>query len=178
MIGESHYWKTDLLRYSASLRKKFQQRRWSEASEVAVEKMVFLGFYPIRKLFEAQKLSTSLRTHQISILLYPPTSKAVTLINWHHTDKLFYLDRGVPSSVTLPFLCDQVIHSYVFQLGFTEEHHLDFMLLCSDRQRSKGLQQVSFADVASVFELVGNNYPHESRSVFNPKLKDYEVHNQ
>lgn len=178
MIWESHYWKTDLIRYAAGLQKKMQQRRWSEPSQVAVEKIVFLGFYSIRKLFEAKKLSTALRHHSIPITLYPPTAKAVTHMNWHKTDQLFHLDQGAATTVTLPFLCDQVIHSYIFQLGFTAESTLDFMLLCSDRQRTKGLQHVGFTEVISIFQRVGNDYPCETSMTFNPKIKDFEVHNQ
>jgi len=178
MIWESHYWKVDLLRYASSLQKKMQQRRWSEPSQVAVEKLLFLGFYSIRKRFEAKKLTTSLTGYAIPITLFPPTSKPVTHMNWHKTDELFHLHRGAPATVALPFLCDQVIHSYVFQLGFTEENALDFVLLCSDRQRTKGLQQISLCDLVRVSERVGSDYPSKASLVFSQKLKDYEVHNE
>ena len=178
MIWESCYWKADLLRYAANLQKKMRQRRWSEPSQVVVEKTVFIGFYSIRKLFEAKKLSSSLHGHTISITAYPPTSKPATLRNWHKTDELFHLDRGKSASVTLPFLCDQVIHSYIFQLGFINDNTLDFMLLCSDRQRTKALQQISFRDVVAIFERVGNDNPCESSIKFNPRIKDYEVYNK
>lgn len=178
MIWESHYWKTDLVRYAAGLRKRMRQRRWSEPSRVAVEKLVFLGFYSIRKLFEAKKLSSSLHHYSISIMVYPPTAKSVTHMNWHKTDQLFYLDREAPAKVTLPFLCDQVIHSYIFQLGFTDDNALDFLLLSSDRQRSKGLQHIAVGDVIKVFERVGNDSPSKTSMTFNPKSKDYDVHNE
>ncbi len=89
MIYESSYWKDDLLRYAAALRKKTKQRHWSERSQAVVEKLVFLGFYSVRKLFEAEKLSTSLRQLSLVTAIYPPTGKNVTRHNWHKTDELF-----------------------------------------------------------------------------------------
>lgn len=59
MIWGSHSWKEDLARLAGNLRKKAQQRRWPERSTAKLEKEVFMGFYAIRKLLEAKKLSES-----------------------------------------------------------------------------------------------------------------------
>jgi len=175
MIYESSYWKDDLLRYAAALRKKTKQRHWSERSQAVVEKLVFLGFYSVRKLFEAEKLSTSLRQLSLVTAIYPPTGKNVTRHNWHKTDELFHLDCSQSATITLPQLANQAIHSYVFQLGFTHRNTLSFMLICSDHQRDKGLHHVWFRDVIRVFERVGRNYPHKTSFVFDPELKDYRI---
>ena len=57
MIAESYYWKRELLRVAARLRRRLTQRRWPEASFSVVEMDLMVGFYAIRKLAEAKKIS-------------------------------------------------------------------------------------------------------------------------
>lgn len=175
MIWESHFWKDDLLKYARALQIKTKQRVWRESSGVAVEKTVFLGFYSIRKLLEAKKLSSSFESLQVPALIYPPTGKAVTLMNWHKTDLLFDMDHPKRTKITLPDLANQAIHSYVFHHGVTDEGGLSFILLASDRQRKKGLFRISIRQIISVFRKVGKNYPWKSEYHLDPKTGDYKV---
>jgi hypothetical protein len=178
MIWESSYWKDDLLRSARNLRAKTKQANWPERSQVVVQKLIFLGFYSIRKLLEAGKLSTKLSSHNISVTVYPPTGEPVTRMNWHHTDRLFDFSNPSKSSITLPFLADQVIHSYVFQLVFSTRNRLRFILICSDRQRKKGLLEISIRDIIQLFETVGRDYPATLRATFNPTKSDYDFHQE
>jgi hypothetical protein len=56
MIYESHYWKDELQAIAKKLRRRRAQRRWSESSFANLEKEVMVGFYSVRKLYEASKL--------------------------------------------------------------------------------------------------------------------------
>ena len=57
MIWESAYWKEELLRQAEDLKKRSTQTKWSERSLARLEKTIMIGFYSIRKLIEAKKVS-------------------------------------------------------------------------------------------------------------------------
>ena len=94
MIWESYYWKQDLLRQAKNLIRRKSQHRWPEASLAKIEQMVMLGFYSVRKLIEASKISNDLIESPVSIIMYPSKNKSVTLLNWHKLDQLY--DRSKP----------------------------------------------------------------------------------
>jgi len=175
MIWESHFWKDDLLKYAAVLQKKTRQKVWRESSGVVVEKTVFLGFYSIRKLFEAKKLSTSFESLEIPALIYPPTGKVVTLMNWHRTEELFEVEKPKMARMALPYLANQVIHSFIFHHGVNERGGLSFILLASDHQRKKGLYRISIRQVISVFRKVGKDYPSRGEYHLNRSTGEYRV---
>ncbi|HEX9938589.1 MAG TPA: hypothetical protein VGB15_15735, partial [Longimicrobium sp.] len=80
MIWESSYWKEDLLKQAEALRKRTTQRRWPEISFARLEQAVMLGFYSIRKLVEARKLSDHVASSAIPVTTYPPTGKPITYL--------------------------------------------------------------------------------------------------
>jgi hypothetical protein len=174
MIWESQYWKEDLLRYAGALQDKTKHKVWRESSGVVVEKTVFLGFYSIRKLLEAKKLSTSFESLTIPALIYRPTAKTVTRMNWHRTEELYDTEKPKRIRLGLPYLANQVIHSFIFHHGVNEKGGLSFILLASDRQRAKGLYQISIQQVISVFRRVGKNYPWRGEWHRDAKTGEYK----
>ena len=175
MIWESVFWKDDLLRRARELRRRKKQRRWPEASLACLEQLTMVGFYSVRKLIEAHKLSCTTVRREIPIHRYPPTGKPVTLLNWHKLEALYDLDRREPSSLALPLLCHQFVHSYVFTSIFGRVDNLKGFLLASDRQRTRALLEVDVDEVIRTFELVGRDYPADGRWILNPKTGDYDV---
>jgi len=58
MIIESRYWKKELLKIADKLSKRLiYRKRWSEAQFGTFEKEIMIGFYIVRKLIEAKKIS-------------------------------------------------------------------------------------------------------------------------
>ena len=73
MIAESYYWKRDLLKVVARLRRRFTQTRWTRASYSAVEIDVMVGFYAIRKLIEGKKISDEIMSAKsLCAITQPP----------------------------------------------------------------------------------------------------------
>lgn len=58
MINESYHWKIELLKISSSLKKRLSQKRWTIKSSFLFEKEIFVSLYIVRKLIEAEKIST------------------------------------------------------------------------------------------------------------------------
>ena len=175
MIWESHYWKDDLLRKAADLRKRRSQRRWPEVSLAKLEQSLMLGFYGVRKLHEAAKLSTKTMKQNVALVAYPWLGKNVTKLNWHNLDRLYDFEAGDVEDHDLLFLCHQFVHSFVFTVTFDNDNRLNGILFASDRQRHKSLLLVSIEQIATLFEMVGEDYPAEGSFRLNPKTGDYDV---
>ena len=175
MIWESSFWKADLLRRARELRRRGHQRRWQDASLARLEQLTMMGFYGVRKLLEAKKLSLSVASHTVRLHAYPPTGKPVTLRNWHKLDLLYRFQERQLVSLGLRELCHQFVHSYVFCPWFGRVMNLRGFLLASDRQRCKALLEVTAHEVVRIFELVGRDYVVHERWEFNSKVNDYDV---
>jgi hypothetical protein len=175
VIWESSYWKNDLGKQAAWLRKRLSQKRWVEASFARLEQVVMLGFYSIRKLVEARKLSDTTVAHTVALTAYPASGRPVTLLNWHKIDELFAMDAGQPITRDVRFLCNQFIHSYVFLPVFGDKGTIANIVVASDRERNQTVYEVALSQIIGLFELVAADYPNEVRIQFNADKQDYDV---
>jgi len=176
MIWESWPWKNELLKSALYLETRMtNQKRWPESSLVKLEKTIMTGFYSIRKLKEANKLSTSTPDYHLTLHSYECKKTFANCMNWHRLTEFYNLDSAKTETRNLSFICDQIIHSFVFSPLFDEDNRLFAVYFTSDRGRKKRLLEISIAQVIEVFNLVGNDYPNHSTSVLDPKNNDYKV---
>jgi len=135
-----------------------------------------VGFYSVRKLIEARKLSDSLVAREIDVTLYPSVSGArITLLNWHKLDRHYDFDTPEQGSLRVGLLCHQFVHSYVFTPGFSEVGELDSILFASDWERKKRLHSIELGTIVDLFVDVGNDYPSSVNLVWNENKGDYDV---
>jgi len=177
MIYESHYWKSDLLKIAKRLTNRKTQKKWFETSLAKIEQDVMLGFYIIRKLREAKKLSDTVSGQRLNIKAYPAKGITVTYLNWHKLDELYDFSSANGQTRYLGYLCDQIIHSYVFLADIDEARKLNGILFCSDQKRNTEIYSLSLDQIVKVFEKVGNDYPSRSTWEFNSETNDYDVSN-
>src|SRR5260370_14588070 len=115
MILQSFYWKRDLKRLSLVLRRRESQIHWPKASYASLEKEAMLGFYAIRKLMDAfqPQLPVGAST-LLPLTTYPSRGKPFLKMAW--PEVAHHFDLGKPRAVQkdLRFICNQIIHSYVF----------------------------------------------------------------
>lgn len=164
MIWESYYWKRDLLSTVSWLkrnRNKFVSAEGDTSEELLVklEKRILIGFYSIRKLLEAKKLSEKICTYQLPVQ-YFKNIKNVDHFNWHKIDELFDLDSSCGEHIKLVVLVNYFIHSYIFLPSF-EDELLSGMLISSDRVKNKKLYFITTEQIYSLFTLAGSDYPNE-----------------
>jgi hypothetical protein len=177
MIYESSYWKDELLRQSKRLRAQCQQKRWREASSAKLELTLMSGFYIVRKLVEAKKLSQKLISKNFQVTEFPPSGKAVNLHNRHDIDRLFKLDEPNKTSIDFLSLCNQFVHSYVFVLCFSDIKKLTGIFVASDWMRTSRLYYVEIEHAIKLFDEVGGDYPTETHFIWDKKKQDYKVTN-
>lgn len=134
-----------------------------------------MGFYAIRKLIEAKKLTDALVAKQIPVWEFPATGKSVHLYNWHHIDRLYELEKSKKTQIDVLYLCHQFVHSYIFLLSLDDKRRLNGVFLSSDRKRTSCLYHVEITAVIELFGAVGRNYPYKASSTWDGKTGDYVV---
>ncbi|SPE36810.1 hypothetical protein SBA3_250025 [Candidatus Sulfopaludibacter sp. SbA3] len=117
MISESWYWRTDLMKFASSLRKRASQKRWTDRSLCRCEQLIMIGFFYVRKLIDSRKLSRDFADRQIKLKAYPSIGKHVHLMNvHHHLDEFFDMGTHRHKTLKIEQIANQVIHSYIFYL--------------------------------------------------------------
>lgn len=162
MIYQSGYWRDHLARQARFLRDKQSQARWTEASFARLEREVMIGFYSIRKLAEARKITTKVFEQPVELLHYEANGKAVGLLNWHRLDELYHVTKGTPESKPLSFVANQMIHSFVFMPIFNEDRRLELIAFNSDRSKGRSLFAIRIRKMVELFADVAGAYISET----------------
>jgi hypothetical protein len=134
-----------------------------------------VGFYGIRKLTEAEKLSTATPTTEVHLTSYRWLGKPVTKLNWHHIDRLYDLENPANKTLSLFKLCHQFVHSFIFIPTFDDADQFSGIMFASDHQRTSALLQISIDELVAVFKLVSHDYPATATRTFNPSKSDYDI---
>ncbi len=177
MIWESCYWKEPLIKLTQKLKRWNKQRTWAEERLVNLEREIFISFYSIRKLMDACKLSDSTVSMEVNLFSYPNKGQAVTLVNWDCIDNLYDLGAKFKDNQKLRYVCNQIIHRYVFMPTISDCGILENLLFCSDKERNNKLHELELEELIKIFCTVGKDYPSSGSYTFNPKKQDYEVTN-
>lgn len=165
----------ELWKIADKLTARTTQVRWSERSSMNLEKDVFIGFYVIRKLMEARKLSVEVEASQVRVRTIPSAGKHVTYMNWDKIDQLY--DWSAPSIETLLLrdLCNLVVHSYIFMPAMSESGGLDALLVSSDRSRNTKLYEVPALGAISLLRAVASDDPDLGEMKLDEATGDYAV---
>ena len=158
MIWDSQYWRDDLHRRAVVLRDKQRQRRWGQASFGRLEQTVMLGFYAIRKLAEARKIPDAKFSQPVHLHTFSAKGKVVTLLNWHKLDELYDVNDPRETREALSFVCNQIIHSYVFTPIFRKGGGLESIAFNSDRTRSSRLYSIAVDEMIRLFTSISGSY--------------------
>jgi hypothetical protein len=173
MIWESAPWK-DLLIADATLLERWSAKPGvTERRSVLIERKVFLAAYTIRKLYEAQKLSTSFRDRSFRCRTYPAMSDRIT----HYSvrlEKLYDFDKPHERTITPRNLIDVIIHSFIFSEFLREDMTIEGFLVTSDKSRYDRLWLVEMDSFVRLMRQVGSDYPSSMTGVFNRDKNDWE----
>jgi hypothetical protein len=176
MIDESWYWRVDLRKRAASLRKRMTQKRWTATSSARCEQTVMLGFFSVRKLIESRKLTEDFASRQVQVDVYAPTGKHIHFLNVHKLEEAFDLQKNEARVVTVRHLCNQIVHSYIFNFVFGEESFLEYILVTSDTSRKRELLQLSLKAIIEIFDLASDGEVNEAIAFsYDEELGDYVV---
>jgi hypothetical protein len=152
-----------------------EKQKISERRSVLLEKKILLAAYIIRKLTEANKVSTSLTHRQIVCQQFPAASNFITIINKHRIDKLYSLTKPRRRSIGTADLINLIIHSFIFEEVLDSAHATEGFYVTSDRRRYSDLWHVSIARFTRLMREYADDRPSVSMAVFDPDKNDYFV---
>lgn len=175
MIYDDGPWKRALLADAARLLRWRDQARTTEASLRNAERVVMLGFYSIRKLLEAHKLTDKTRSLTLRLKAYQPTGTRVTLLSSHRIDETFHLGTGRATRLDLSFVSNQVIHSYVFMIIGKKRGGISGFFFTSDYGRRKQLLFMTTTEIARCFRHIGKDYRLRVSLTYDKGIQDYRV---
>jgi hypothetical protein len=135
------------------------QKRWVGSSFARLEQRIMLGFYGVRKLRDSHKISDHLRHRFVPLAEFDPTGKAIDLWSRTEIDEIYEMGTPRETKKPLEFVCNQIIHSYIFTPGFNERRFLEDLFFASDKQKDRGMFCIKIDQIVSIFEDVGNNDP-------------------
>ena len=150
MIHESWFWKKELYNLYQVLYKAMRLKRFGNASYIKVEKAVILSAYIIRKLYDSQKLPPDFLSHQIEVSSFP-NLEPVDFLNTHRLNENYNFINGINEKRKYDFIINQVIHSFVFTLIFTENNRLSGILVNSDTSKNRALFEI---DIYEYIKLI------------------------
>jgi hypothetical protein len=157
MIWESEDWKKPLLHMAKRLRSLKRATDLTEKNLAQIERDIFVGFYSIRKLFDALiKVTDATRCSQVKVSWYPNLSP----VNWrnnHRIETLYDFENERQESRDLQFIAGRIIHSFIFEVSVGEQGGLDGIMFTSDIDKDKKLYTMQIDDVIAAFERVGKD---------------------
>ena len=177
MIWDSSYWKDELLRLADKLEKRRRQKHFSERSLAGLEKEIFFAFYATRKLLEAKKLTEKVVHLNVPMASYQSKGKGVTILNFRFDiDKHFDFERKTNGTLSLGFLCNQIIHSYIYFNQFYGGR-LTRILISSDRMRNRKLYSIKISALERILRKVASDTIRKRTAIYDEKTADYVVKN-
>lgn len=139
---------------------------------------IFFTAYCLRKLFEASKVSNSTTAFQFTVKVYPFIGVRVTKYNWHKFDEHYDFRKPTTLRKDALFLCNQLIHSYVFAPYLKRTGGLKGVIFCSEKERHKQLYELDIDDLIRYLKKVGTDYPNYSSAIFDSKKQDFVITQQ
>ncbi|MDQ0978532.1 hypothetical protein [Pseudomonas synxantha] len=170
VIHESYYWKNPLLRSSRWLEKAIINEHTSERILARAEREIFVGFYAVRKLLETFQLSTKTKALKYEISFFSAFNDANP--DYFNRDKLqkhYDWKQQKLQTLDIEFICNQVIHSYIFILVLSDAGTIEGCYLSSDTMRKKKLFFIPTTTISDIFRKVGNDYPTDQHLTRNLK---------
>jgi hypothetical protein len=173
VIGESRHYKDQLLRFARNLDKWHRAGMWSESRFDQYEYHVFCSFFVIRRLLECNKLSERVARRAVPVDVYKPTGELVTVMSRYDVWELYDLAHPSRERRPLPFICNQVIHSYVFQIWSERGGRKTSLFFTSDRHRRVAAYRLTRGVLGGLLRAVGTNFPTRMDGGFDTQRQDF-----
>jgi len=161
MISESYVYKDELLKFADDLQKRRTQKRWTERTGLLIEKELFFGFFIIRKLCEAVKISNSLKAKDFKVSVLPIAAPFdINVTTEHKVLENIDWEKQIYQKMSIIQICNQFIHSFLMLLVSKEDGGLESVLISSDWFKSKKCFLIDLEIIIQIFQEFGNNYPY------------------
>lgn len=175
MIFESAPWKKQLVADARIIERWAAKKQVSKRRSILIEKKWFLAAYSIRKLYEAQKISTAFGDRSLRCPTYEATSTPIHRMNSHRLGELYDLENSVEKSIAVLDLINLLIHSYLFVEVIGDDEVLEGVFVTSDRTRHDCLWFIRVGEFLRIMRDVGNDYPSAHHAALDGNRGDWYV---
>ena len=178
MISDSIPWRVELLATAERLRKRKEQRRWTDRTGFLIERDVMIGAYSVRRLKESHKLSDELTSRTFPVMLHQRSDPIPDVHNSHRFWDLYDLTSSEKTVLPLTDICNQIIHSWIWGFAANEEGSgLGGIFVSSDHKRKKLLHFLPIESVIDLFRSAGEEdvYYTEMRRDQNGEAKYKQI---
>ncbi len=172
---ESCYWKEELQRIAASIRRVPNPVRWSERAHCIVERDLMIGFFLLRRLIELGKVSSSIKEKQLDVFSYKARGKPVTKLNGHDIWELYDMENEIPETKKPLYISNQFVHAHTSFVARDESRNWSDVILVSDFDRNSCIWRVPISMIEALFREASKDYPHCVQFEFNPNRRDYDI---
>ena len=163
MIWESSYWKQPLLKMADRIERYAQKVQLTDMQAAQYERDIFIGYYTVRKLFEAAgKVSDETRNMKLSVDWFPKKPGAPPA-DWYNRGEfwnLYDLENCHRELRDALFVAHRIIHSFIMVGNSGEEGGPSGDFFTSDRDKDKRLYFIPARETLLLFRKVGRDYPN------------------
>lgn len=175
VIWDSSPWRDHLTTEVHALRRRAKSKRTTEKRSLLIERTVFFAAYTMRRLDDANKLSSSWRGTAVKCSQYPALGERPNQINWHHLEKFYNISKPITSTIGARHFCDLVIHSYIFVECVQEDRKIEGFFITSDKKVTHALWLFSVNAIAELMERTAGDDPSTVIMDRNDRTGDLEA---
>lgn len=154
MIDDSVPWRHELRKAASRLQRWDEQARWSGRTYFLAERDIMMGAYSIRRLIDSGRCSSRLPDKRYSAYRYARIGRIPMHLDRFSPESFYDVASPTTDSLSVARLCNQIIHSFVFQIC-AEEDSTAGVVFVSDRDKHKHLYGMSFQTLAALLDYVG-----------------------
>jgi hypothetical protein len=177
MILESYEWKQTIKRNNAYIRRCGSAAILDEEGYLLdrIQIRIVTTALIARRLLETPKVATNLKDVVIPVIAHPWTGSRVDYLNCHRIDAKYQINNPVSKTVQGTFLCDQIIHSFVWTwVSNEDENQLDSFIVCSDRKKHSEVHVVDIQEWLTYSQSLANSNPSTMHSTRNRDTGEWE----
>lgn len=136
-----------------------------------------MGAYAIRRLIDSAKTSSLLGVRRYPVIQYPLTGRVPMTLDRFSPEDFYALEKPARGEIDVARLCNQIIHSFVFQI-FVADDETTSVMFVSDRDRARRLHSITFEAIADLLSYVAReDVLHRESTTLDGKEKITNISN-
>lgn len=176
MIYESYPWKQDLYQRKRQIIKNNTAENFSKNEDKAytnIEKAIFYSAFIIRKLIDCGgKMSDAADKYSFEVHAIKP-HKQITRMSCTPNEDSHDWENERNVTVQGKFICNSLIHSFVFSVLINEEGTVDSFLVSSDFDKNKVLYRVDLSEWIKYIDFIASDSVVRLESHYDEKSNDW-----
>ena len=174
MIKDAARWRSELIEVANFLQSKKEQIRWSDITFFRTEQHIMTAFYWIRKILESKKASQKILNGSLPLIQFKRGLISNTEITAPILQLNFDLENPETKNRSISFVCNQIVHSYIFSIAVGYNTGLQGIYFASDKERNNLLFFIPVDSLISIYRMIGT----DPKAEFSPWIEERLTHHR